>query len=275
MNERGYHWALAAWIVLAPPLAVPHATAAEPPPRTPSAADRAEAKRLFDEGRAAFRQGDYRRAIEQWRASLALSGEPLIHYNIGNAHERRGDLEEAVVHFEAWLEHAPEGEKPDLEARIARLKKRLAARPEPEPEPAPATIRVRPGGEVRRRPAPSEPPPAEPTPTPWPTLGWVTLSVGGAATVAGVALAITAGVTRPDAEEACLDAGLVLCRAEEGDAIRQSNLFATVGDGLWIGGAALTAAGLAVVLFAPAETIAETGWTLEATPTGARATLTF
>ena len=231
-------------LVLVPALAV-IATPSTASAQAASAADRAEATRLFNLGRIAFRAERYDEAILRWQESYALSAEPLILYNIGLAFEKLGNHKQAAENLRAWREHAPAKEHAELDRKIAE-NERLAAEQEPEPEPEP-------------EPDPEPPPPPKPPPkapeddgTALRLAGISLMGVGGAAVVAGIVMDAVAAANRPDESEACVTTGTqLLCRDASRSDIESSNTLAIAGDVTWIAGLALAGAGISLYLLAP------------------------
>ena len=61
---------------------------------------KAEAKRHYRQGAKAFRQGDYDRAIAEFRRAHRLSPDGMLLYNLSLAHARAGHLDEAIAYGE-------------------------------------------------------------------------------------------------------------------------------------------------------------------------------
>jgi tetratricopeptide (TPR) repeat protein len=108
--------------------------AAEPAPAEPETTEEdAQARELFERGWDHYDSGRYEAAIELWRAAHTLSPRPLILFNIGNALERLGHLQEAISTLERYLGVAPSDEIATIEARLVAMRARL----EPQNEPSP------------------------------------------------------------------------------------------------------------------------------------------
>lgn len=67
-----------------------------------------QAQQHVNAGQEAFNERDYERAIEEWEAARALFEEPTITYNIALAHERLGNLPEAIEQYHRFLREDPE-----------------------------------------------------------------------------------------------------------------------------------------------------------------------
>lgn len=87
-----------------------------------------DARTLFQRGQTAYSQGDYEAAIEQWTRAYELDARPLLQFNLSQAFERLGRLEDAIAAVERYLEHAdPDDEhQADARARLSALRERLA-----------------------------------------------------------------------------------------------------------------------------------------------------
>jgi tetratricopeptide (TPR) repeat protein len=85
----------------------------------PSAADRAEAGRIYDLGAAAFRAEDYDAAIAHFESALRLDPSPILLFNLARSHEEAGNASAAIGNFERYLEAWPEADdRADVERRI-------------------------------------------------------------------------------------------------------------------------------------------------------------
>lgn len=105
----------------------------------PSAAERAEAGRIYDLGAAAFRAEDYDAAIAHFESALRLDPSPVLLFNLARSHEEAGDAPAAIGNFERYLEAWPGAEdRADVERRIrvmraidARVREVAATQPPP------------------------------------------------------------------------------------------------------------------------------------------------
>lgn len=87
-----------------------------------------DARTLFQRGQAAYAQGDYDAAIEHWARAWELDSRPLLQFNLSQAYERLGRLEDAVAALQLYLDHAdPTDEhQADARARQSSLRERIA-----------------------------------------------------------------------------------------------------------------------------------------------------
>jgi tetratricopeptide (TPR) repeat protein len=247
---------LAAAFCLAPSLPA-RAQAKKPPAASP--AKLAEAKKLFDQGKALYLQGSYQDAIDAWLKAYDLSGKPLMFDNIANAFERLGDARKAHEYLQRWRDAAPKDELPTIDARLKNLEARIAR--EDEAEAARKAEEQKAAEEAKRK--KEAPPPPPPKPQGLYVPGLVVMGAGVAAVGVGVTLDLVAAGERPSAQSACVTtAAGPLCKASDRSAILSSNTFASVGDVLWIAGSAVAVGGLVLVLThrdAPAKEPA-VGW---------------
>jgi tetratricopeptide (TPR) repeat protein len=222
----------------APALAQPR----RPPAAKPEAKNN-EAKKLFDDGAAAYTQGNYEAAIEAWSKAYEISKKPLIFESIANAYERLGEAKKAREYLAKWRDVAPKDEQDLLDARIKNLDARVIR--DEELETARKVEAEKSGRAEEERNRQRAPGGGGGTSVP----GVVLIGVGGAAVAVGVTLDIIAGIRRPAPDTACktVDTGQI-CKSSSRDAISSSNTLALAGDILWIVGAAAAVGGAALVI---------------------------
>ncbi len=209
---------------------------------------RQQAKRLFGQGRHAYRMGKYETAISKWQESYELSREPLIFESIAAAYERLNDPKNAYLYLEKWRRKAPRRDHAPLDERIESLKERIAKLDRDEQAQREAEARLAEADEARKirekredleqrgrleergfhR-----------------VVGYSALGVGAAASIAGAVLGGVGAGVRPNETEACTRSsdGALLCRSTFTQDIEQSNSLAIAGDATWIAGAAIMAGG--------------------------------
>lgn len=108
--------------------ATPGTTPADPPPSAsaPEESD-GDARFLFQQGRAAYDEGEYEEALALFRRAHSLSGRVELLYNIGLAAERLREDRQALAAYEAYLEHIEDdGRRAAIEARIQILTQSIA-----------------------------------------------------------------------------------------------------------------------------------------------------
>ncbi len=162
----------------------------------------AEARGLFDAGKAAFESGRFEVALERWQEAYALSGRPALQYNIGLALDRLRRDQDALEAFRAYLTWDSEGERAEeVKGRIEAIEKALAqeqaadSKQVASPAEAAATVAVQEGS------TPLDGPGAEPSLTEqwwfWPTVGAVATGV-----LVGIVAAASGGEVSTERKEA-------------------------------------------------------------------------
>src|SRR5689334_7945760 len=85
----------------------PAGVAAQPAPAAPapapSPANKAKAKQLVDAGIKAYDEKDYDKAIDLYQQAYALTQHPVLLFNIAQAHQFAGRLDEATRYYEQYL----------------------------------------------------------------------------------------------------------------------------------------------------------------------------
>ncbi len=100
-------------------------------------ADLAEAGREFAAGQAADRKKDWPTAIQHYVRANDLAPHPNAMFNIGSAYDKLGNLRQAAVWYQRYVEASPDA--PDHD-KIVKLIRALAVRP------ATLTVRTIPAG---------------------------------------------------------------------------------------------------------------------------------
>lgn len=226
------------------------AAAAEPPspPTNPSDEDLGRARQLFDNGKRLYLEGSYDPAIAAFNQAYALSGDPLLLYNIAQAYDRADRFDEAIEYFEYYRAFAPPDESEALGEKVDSLRRRklkaAADAAEDDTEPTPTAP----------PPDATTPEPSDPAPTPVDdepdkprvfgpaAIALTIVSVAGLATGAG--LGVTSRRRSDDADGKCNDSP-VLCPPEaESDLDASRNL----GIGADVSFAIGAAAGVAAIV---------------------------
>lgn len=88
----------------------------------------ADARDHFRRGQAAYQQGNYDLAISEWLSGYELEQRPEFQYNLAQAYERLGRLQDAVNSLQRFVESADpdDASYSDATARLASLQQRLA-----------------------------------------------------------------------------------------------------------------------------------------------------
>lgn len=162
--------------------------------KRPSKKELAAARKHFQAAEAAKSRGEYPTAASEYLAAYELFPEPEFLFNVGEVYRLGGDEQNALLHYQRYLELDPDG-RGAAAARAAseELRRSLAAReavaPPPEKEPPPPATAPPPPVE---RPAIAAPPPVrDEAPRRRPGRG---LKIAGLATAGAGVAALAAGV---------------------------------------------------------------------------------
>lgn len=156
------------------------------------------AKELYGNGVILYEEGQYEDAIAAWQEAYRLSNKALLLYNIANAYERLGELQEALDNLNRYRAFAPADEKEALDRRMRNIERRM----QDAAVAAPPVVVTR----------PDEPDTVATTPIATGgngvgTFPIVLIGTGTAATGAGVVFGIGALSARRDARALCTDSG--------------------------------------------------------------------
>lgn len=114
-------WALGLFLILGSvPIASAQGGAAQP---AESARD------AFRRGEAAYSAGNYEVAIREWNSAYQSDPRPRIQFNLSQAYERMGQLENAIHALESFLNSGDPDDPTysDANARLLALRQRLAS----------------------------------------------------------------------------------------------------------------------------------------------------
>jgi hypothetical protein len=234
------------------------AQAEEAAPAEAEAAD-AEARLLFEAGARAFEDGRFEVALARFREAYALSHQPMLLYNIGQAADRVRLDREAFVAFEAYLAAVPDARnRREVEGRVAALRRVIdlsasepvaesVVAPDSAPPGAAATTFAAPpaaGGDAQVV-AVDGARPATPSQRSWPlaALGWTSLALGVTGMgVAAAALALRNAEAETFNGPRCVVAGRTRSEACASH-LDAATLWEGVGIGTLLGGGAFSIAG--------------------------------
>lgn len=120
---------LAAWVVgLTLITGMAGGAAAQAPAPAPAPAlGSPDAKEAFRRGEAAYSAGNYEVAIREWKSAYATDPRPRIQFNLSQAYERMGQLENAIQALETFLNSGDPDDPTysDANARLVALRQRL------------------------------------------------------------------------------------------------------------------------------------------------------
>jgi hypothetical protein len=92
---------------------------------------RGEAKTHYTNGKALYEQGEYEKAIAEFKAADALAPSGVNDFNIGLAYEQLGQNAEAVRYLRSYLQRVPDAKnKATVEATIERLEAAMSSEEE-------------------------------------------------------------------------------------------------------------------------------------------------
>lgn len=207
----------------------------------PAAAQRdnqAEARSLYDAGVVAFEDGRFEAALARWQEAYDLTSLPALLYNIGTAHDRLGQAEEAATDYREYLAAVPDADNKNyVERRLALLEEQVEAARVAAARQAELDARVdaetdtetdlgsgvqEGSGESADEAAAGVQSPSHESGPPVGAI--VTTAAGGALLIAGLATALVSNGRHSDLESSCVDG---LCGADaqsDIDGLRRINL---------------------------------------------------
>jgi hypothetical protein len=210
-----------------------------------------QAAALYDKGKRHFDIAEYAAAIAVWKEAYLLSSEPLLLFNIAQAHRLAGDCAQANRFYSNYKRVKP---KPPNQAELDSAMAKCAG---VEPATGDTTPLAQPVVEPVKPIEPVTPPPVEPTHPAEPepkldvvdqgrTLRLTGVGVASAGVLAGIIAIVYASRASSRADEvAALPPGTEWMKRhetleEEGkDAQLRARVFGVIGVGALIGGGAL------------------------------------
>lgn len=239
------------------------------PPKPPTKAQKAEAKKLADEGTKQFNVQLYEKAAELYQQAYLLDPKPGYLYATAQSQRLGGQCEQALLSYDAYLRTNPAAaERAKSDANVARCQQDIKDR-----EAAVQAEQVTPPPEVPPPPPPPPAPVVEPLPPPPPVgkshvIGHLLVGVGVVALGGGVYLFQAGRSTISDHNDAATYQQFLDGR-DEMDAAKQKQMLGVIGISA---GLALAAGGVAYyVLRARSEEVAP----VSATVTAQQATVWF
>jgi tetratricopeptide (TPR) repeat protein len=86
------------------------------------------ARQAFEEGRRAYNMGHFSQAIAAFEASYRLSGDPVLLFNLAQAHRQAGQLDLSLNAYRAYLRERPDAlNRTYVETKISELQARALA----------------------------------------------------------------------------------------------------------------------------------------------------
>ncbi|MDB4981077.1 MAG: Tetratricopeptide repeat domain protein [Myxococcales bacterium] len=158
-------------------------------------ADVAKAKAHYERGLALYQVGEYRQALDEFKAAHLEKPDPAFLYNMGQCLRQLGDSDNALVFYKRYLSlgGADERLRDEVERRVREIElartaknKSSASRPsQPTPAPVPRL------SDTTLAAASPPPSPAEPAQPRTPLPRWVPWASAGATIVVGIFAAVT------------------------------------------------------------------------------------
>jgi hypothetical protein len=95
----------------------------------PASTAATDAKEAFRRGEAAYSAGNYEVAIREWNSAYQADPRPRIQFNLSQAYERMGQLEDAIRALESFLNSGDPDDPTysDANARLVALRQRLSS----------------------------------------------------------------------------------------------------------------------------------------------------
>ena len=91
--------------------------------------DAEAAKAHYSKGTRLYEVGDYRQALDEFKAAHLTKPDPAFLYNIAQCHRQLGDLEQAATPYKRYLTTSPNAANhAEVEKRVAEIEADLAAR---------------------------------------------------------------------------------------------------------------------------------------------------
>lgn len=115
-------------LVLFGAMSLPRVVAAQTPAEGPSVADRAEARRHFQLGVAAYTAQRWAAALEEFQSAYRLAPHPSVRVNMANCFAHLDRPTDALFHFEQFLAEspsAPDAQVTEVESQINQLRSRV------------------------------------------------------------------------------------------------------------------------------------------------------
>jgi tetratricopeptide (TPR) repeat protein len=222
------------------------------------------AKELFAKGDTAYAEGRYEEALAAFQEAYDLSKRPQLLFNVSNALERLGRLQEAVAALEKYLGSGKAKDREVVQKRLANLRKRVdeqkkeqdrIAKEEEEKEKARKEKE-----EADRRKAELAPPEVREVPLfqsqaperPSKALPIALLVTGGVVLVAGGVFGAMTLSARGEAADGCKEgAAGNLCSSDAKSALDREKTFGLITDISLLSGLVITGIGFYLFLAGP------------------------
>jgi tetratricopeptide (TPR) repeat protein len=134
--------------------------------RAQAPSDTDSARKHFEAGSKAFNLGEFKRAVEEYKAAYNSKADPVFLYNIAQAYRLDGNLQQSLFFYKSYLSNSSKApNRREVEGRIRQLETQIQE--QRAVTTAPPNVPVSPSGGTLG-PEPAEPPKAEPPKAPEP-----------------------------------------------------------------------------------------------------------
>jgi tetratricopeptide (TPR) repeat protein len=131
--------------------------------QTPSDTD--QARKHFEAGSKAFNLGEFKRAVDEYKAAYNSKADPVFLYNIAQAYRLDGNLQQSLFFYRSYLSNSPKApNRREVDGRIRQLEAQIQE--QRAVTTAPPNTPVSPSGTLASEPV--EPPKVEPPKPPEP-----------------------------------------------------------------------------------------------------------
>jgi len=208
----------------------------EPPPAAAPGDKAAEAKAAYKRGADLYRAGRYSAAIAEFQAADKLKPSPALHYNMGQAWEKLGDIPAALAAYARYLQLDPKA--PNREA-VERTMSSLEAK---VPAPTSTSLSANPPA------PPLEATRPDPAPQPVERKNWLGPIIASGLGVVAAGAGVVLGVQARNAQNALLAGGN---DRQQADAlVSKAKSDATAANVLYgVAGAAVLTGGILAIAF--------------------------
>ncbi len=140
-------------------------TIAAPLSARAQSSDTEQLKKHFEDGSKAFNLGEFKRAVDEYKAAYNIRADPVFLYNIAQAYRLDGNLQQALFFYKSYLTNSPRApNRHEVDGRIHELDRQIAEQKAVTTQPpnTTATPNVATTTEPRVEPPKAAPPKAEP-----------------------------------------------------------------------------------------------------------------
>lgn len=100
--------------------------ASGPRARAAPPTDSEQARKHFEAGSKAFNLGEFKRAIEEYKAAYNVKADPVFLYNIAQAYRLDNNLQQSLFFYKSYLVNSPKApNRREVEERIHKLEVQL------------------------------------------------------------------------------------------------------------------------------------------------------